>query len=59
MSEVELIQLLNSIEILQFDLSRFMTLLNGAEAIIAVTNTQNLLKVLSDEINDIFATKQT
>ena len=59
MSEAELKQLLNSIEALQFDLSRFMTLLNGAEAINAVTNTQNLLGVLTDEINDIFATKQT
>lgn len=59
MSEAELKQLLNSIEALQFDLSRFVTLLNGAEPIEAVTVTQNLLKILSDEINDIFATKQT
>ena len=59
MSEAELKQLLNSIEALEIDLSRFVTLLNGAEPIKAVTVTQDLLKILSDEINDIFVTKQT
>ena len=58
MSEAELKRLLNSIEALQINLSRFVPLLNGAEPIDVVTATQGLLKILSDEITGIFAVKQ-
>ena len=58
MSEAELKRLLISIEVLQINLSRFVPLLNGAEPIDVVTATQGLLRILSDEINRIFAVKQ-
>jgi uncharacterized protein YjbJ (UPF0337 family) len=58
MSEAELKRLLNSIGALQIDLSRFVTLLNGADPIQAVTATQDLLKVLTIEINGIIAFNQ-
>jgi hypothetical protein len=58
MSEAELKRLLNSIGALQIDLSRFVTLLTGADPIQAVTATQDLLKVLTIEINGIIAFNQ-
>ena len=58
MSEAELKRLLNSIEVLQINLSLFAPLLNRAEPIDVVTATQGLLKILSDEITSIFAVKQ-
>ena len=57
MSEVELRHPLNSIAALQIDLSRLVSLLNGAEPIEAVTATQDLLDILNDKINGIFAVK--
>jgi hypothetical protein len=59
MSEAELKRLLNSIEALRIDLSRLVTLLNGAEPIEVITATQSLLKTLSAESNNILAVKRT
>jgi hypothetical protein len=59
MSEVELKHLLNSIAALQIDLSRLVTLLNGAEPIEAVTVTQKLLNILNEKINGILGVIQT
>jgi hypothetical protein len=58
MSEADLTRLLNSIEALQIDLSQLVPLLNGAEPIRAITATQDLLKILNNEINGIFAARQ-
>ncbi|MBZ0301607.1 MAG: hypothetical protein K8J31_17810 [Anaerolineae bacterium] len=59
MSEAELKRLLSSVGALEINLSGFVSLLNGAEPTEVVTSTQNLLKILADEINHVLAIKQT
>jgi hypothetical protein len=58
MSEAELKHLCNSIDALQIELSRLALLLNGTEPFGVVTVTQSLLKILNDEINQVFPVKQ-
>jgi hypothetical protein len=59
MSELELKQLLCNIEALQIELSRFAPLLIETELNVVVIETQYFLKILTDEINSIFAVEQT
>jgi hypothetical protein len=58
MTEAEVVQIIGTIEALQADLSRLIPLFNGKEPVGAVEHTQDLLKILYDEISRVLAIKQ-
>ena len=58
MSESETARLLDTIKALQDDLIRLAPLFNGKEPVEAVTYTQDLLHILSDQINQVLAIKR-
>jgi hypothetical protein len=57
MPESDIGRLLDTIKALQVDLLRLIPLFDGKEPVEAVTYTQDLLSILSDQINQVLTVK--